>query len=78
MTMYANEIEALLRAQFPDAEITVEGEDGMHMGATVVDESFRGMSRIQQQRAAYAALKGKMDGPDGQLHALQLRTRAPE
>lgn len=78
MTMHAKEIEALLRAQFPDAQITVDGEDGIHMGATVIDESFRGMNRIQQQRAVYAALKGKMDGPDGELHALQLRTSAPE
>jgi len=44
----------------------------------VVDESFRGMNRVQQQRAVYAALKGKMDGPDGDLHALALTTRAPE
>ena len=78
MTMHANEIEALLRAQFPTAQITVEGDDGVHMAATVVDESFRGKNRVQQQRAVYAALKGKMDGPDGELHALQLTTRAPE
>lgn len=78
MPMHAHEIEALLRAQFPDAEIKVEGDDGMHMAASVVDESFRGMNRVQQQRAVYAALKGKMDGSDGELHALQLTTRAPE
>jgi len=78
MPMHAHEIEALLRAQFPDAEITVEGEDGMHMAATVVDESFRGMNRVQQQRAVYAALEGTMDGPNGELHALQLSTRAPD
>ncbi|MEC7583342.1 MAG: BolA/IbaG family iron-sulfur metabolism protein [Planctomycetota bacterium] len=78
MPMFANEIEALLRECFPDAEIKIEGEDGMHMAATVVDESFRDMNRVQQQRAVYAALKGKMDGPDGELHALQLTTRAPD
>ena len=50
----------------------------MHMSAMVVDESFRGMNRVQQQRAVYAALKGKMDGPSGELHALALTTRAPE
>ena len=46
------------------------------LAATVVDASFNGMSRVQQQRAVYAALKGKMDGSDGELHALQLTTRA--
>ncbi len=78
MPMQANEIEALLRESFPDAEIEVGGSDGVHMSALVVDESFRGQNRVQQQRAVYAALKGKMDGPDGELHALALTTRAPE
>ena len=78
MPMHAHEIEALLRETFPDARIEVEGEDGMHMSAMVVDESFRGLNRVQQQRAVYAALKGKMDGAQGELHALALTTRAPE
>ena len=77
MPMQANEIEALLRETFPDAEIQVGGDDGVHMSASVVDESFRGLNRVQQQRAVYAALKGKMDGSNGELHALALTTRAP-
>lgn len=78
MPMQAQEIEALLRETFPDAEIQIGGDDGVHMSALVVDESFRGQNRVQQQRAVYAALKGKMDGPSGELHALALTTRAPE
>ncbi|MGR3514220.1 MAG: BolA/IbaG family iron-sulfur metabolism protein [Paracoccaceae bacterium] len=78
MPMQAYEIETLLRETFPDAQIQVGGSDGVHMSAQVVDESFRGMNRVQQQRAVYAALKGKMDGPDGDLHALALTTRAPD
>ncbi len=78
MPMQAQEIEDLLRQTFPDAEIRVEGDDGVHMSAMVVDESFRGKNRVQQQRAVYAALKGKMDGAQGELHALALTTRAPE
>ncbi|MEO1536442.1 MAG: BolA/IbaG family iron-sulfur metabolism protein [Pseudomonadota bacterium] len=78
MPMQAHEIEALLRETFPDAEIEVGGSDGVHMSAVVVDQGFRGMNRVQQQRAVYAALKGKMDGPDGDLHALALTTRAPD
>jgi|TARA_Y100001951_G_scaffold4658_1_gene3025 acid stress-induced BolA-like protein IbaG/YrbA len=76
--MQASEIEDLIRASFPDAKITVEGNDGVHMAAMVVDESFRGMNRVQQQRAVYAALKGKMDGSNGDLHALALTTRTPD
>ncbi len=78
MPIHAQEIEALLRASFPEAQITVQGDDGQHFAAEVVDESFRGKNRVQQQRAVYAALKGKMDGPNGDLHALALTTRAPD
>jgi acid stress-induced BolA-like protein IbaG/YrbA len=78
MPMQADEIEALLRETFPKARIEVDGDDGVHMSALVVDESFRGLNRVQQQRAVYAALKGAMDGPTGDLHALALTTRAPD
>ncbi|MCM2562152.1 BolA/IbaG family iron-sulfur metabolism protein [Lutimaribacter sp. EGI FJ00015] len=78
MPMHPQEIEDLLRVTFPDAQIIVEGDDGVHMSAVVIDESFRGKNRVQQQRAVYAALKGKMDGPSGELHALALTTRAPD
>ncbi len=78
MPMQAREIEDLLRESFPNASIVVEGSDGVHMAAMVVDESFRGKNRVQQQRAVYAALKGKMDGANGELHALALTTKVPE
>lgn len=78
MAIDAQEIEKMLRESFPEARIVVEGDDGAHFAAEVVDESFRGLNRVQQQRAVYAALKGKMDGANGELHALALTTRAPE
>ncbi|MGP1355493.1 BolA/IbaG family iron-sulfur metabolism protein [Roseicyclus sp.] len=77
MPITATEIERMLRESFPQAQISVEGDDGAHFAAQVIDESFRGMNRVQQQRAVYAALKGKMDGSNGELHALALTTRAP-
>lgn len=78
MPITAQEIEDLIRESFPEAKIIVEGDDGAHFAAQVVDESFKGMNRVQQQRAVYAALKGKMDGAQGDLHALALTTKAPE
>jgi acid stress-induced BolA-like protein IbaG/YrbA len=78
MPIHARDIETLIRASFPDAQISVQGDDGQHFSAEVVDASFKGMNRVQQQRAVYAALKGKMDGSNGELHALALTTRAPE
>ena len=80
MAMQAQEIEDLIRAAFPEAEITITdlAGDGNHYAAEVIDASFRGKNRVQQQRAVYAALKGRMDGPSGELHALALTTKAPE
>ena len=80
MAMEPRDIENLIRAEFPNAQITITdlAGDGNHYAAEVIDESFRGMNRVQQQRAVYAALKGKMDGENGELHALALTTKAPE
>lgn len=77
MPMPATEIEALIRAGIPDArvEITDLAGDGDHYSAKVISESFRGMPRIKQHHAVYAALGGRMGGV---LHALQLTTAAPE
>lgn len=80
MPMKAQEIEDLIRESFPNAKISITdlAGDGNHYAAEVIDESFRGMNRVQQQRAVYAALKEKMAGSQGDLHALALTTRAPE
>ncbi|MCA8880939.1 MAG: BolA family transcriptional regulator [Rhodobacteraceae bacterium] len=79
MPIKAQEIESLLRASFPEAKITITdlAGDGNHYAAEVIDESFRGKNRVEQQRLVYAALKGKMEGSDGELHALALTTKAP-
>lgn len=76
MAMAATEIEALIKAGIPDAvvEITDLAGDGDHYAARVVAESFRGKTRIAQQRAVYDALGGRMGGV---LHALQLTTAVP-
>ena len=80
MAIEATEIEQLIRDEFPDAQITITdlAGDGNHYAAEVIDESFRGKNRVQQQRAVYAALKGEMDGAHGELHALALTTKAPD
>ncbi|WP_146345179.1 BolA/IbaG family iron-sulfur metabolism protein [Phaeobacter marinintestinus] len=78
MAMQAHEIEQLIRAGFPDAKITITdlAGDGNHWAAEVVDASFQGMSRIQQQRAVNATVKADIDS--GKLHALALTTKAPD
>ena len=77
MPMAAAEIEGLIKAAFPDAQVTIEdlAGDGDHYAATVVSESFRGKSRVQQHQIVYQSLKGQMGGV---LHALALQTGVPE
>ena len=79
MPMQAHEIEELIRAEFPDAQVTITdlARAGNHYAAEVIDASFAGMNRVQQHRAVTKALKGKMDGSHGELHALALTTKAP-
>ena len=76
MPMPASEIERLIRASIPDAEIEIRdlAGDGDHYAARVVSRSFAGMSRIKQHQAVYAALGGRVGE---ELHALQLETAVP-
>ncbi|HJT39281.1 MAG TPA: BolA family transcriptional regulator [Sphingobium sp.] len=76
MPMAADEIADMIRAAIPDAEVEITdlAGDGDHYAARVVSESFRGLSRVAQQRAVYTALGGRMGGV---LHALQLTTAVP-
>jgi stress-induced morphogen len=77
MAMPAGEIQALIKAAFPDAKITVEdlAGDNDHFAATVISEAFRGVTRVRQHQMVYAALQGRMGG---ELHALALQTSAPD
>lgn len=77
MPMPQDQLEAELRAAFPDAEIRVEdlAGDGDHYKARIVSAQFAGLSRVRQHQLVYAALKGKMGG---ELHALALETVAGE
>jgi stress-induced morphogen len=76
MAMAAADIEALIRAAIPDAEVTITDlrGDGDHYAARVVSASFAGMSRVRQHQSVYQALGGRMGQ---ELHALQLVTAAP-
>jgi stress-induced morphogen len=76
MPMQASDIERLIKAGIPDAQVTIRdlAGDGDHYSAIVISESFRGKSRVQQHQIVYAALKAEMGG---KLHALALQTGVP-
>jgi len=74
--MPAAEIERLIRAGLPDAQITLTdlaGDDN-HWAAHVVSAAFAGKPRIAQHKMVYAAIGAAMGG---ELHALQLTTAVP-
>jgi stress-induced morphogen len=73
MAMRAQELEALLRAAFGDAEIRIEdlAGDGDHYRAVIRSDAFLGKSRVAQHQMVYAALQGRVGG---ELHALALDT----
>jgi stress-induced morphogen len=77
MPMDAGEIERLIKASIPDAQVTIRdlAGDGDHYAATVISEVFRGKSRVQQHQIVYEALRAEMGG---KLHALALQTGIPE
>ena len=76
MPITAQDIETLIKEQMPNATVRIEGDDGVHFQGLVIDESFRGMNRIQQQRVVMAIIKPKVES--GEIHALGLTTRAPD
>ncbi len=80
MPVAASEIERLILATFPDAKVEIQdlAGDNNHFAATVIDESFRGKNRVQQQRMVNAALKEILEGQNAPLHALALTTSAPD
>jgi stress-induced morphogen len=77
MAMSASEIEQMITAAIPDAEVAITdlAGDGDHYSARVVSRTFAGLTRVQQHQKVYAALGGRMGG---QLHALQLSTAASQ
>ena len=83
----AREIEERLRAALAPAHLAVindsakhhghSGDDGSgesHFTVEIEAEAFTGKSRVERQRAVYAAL-GQM--LEGRVHALAIRARAP-
>lgn len=80
MPVAASEISRLIQQAFPEAKVTIRdlAGDGNHYAAEVVYAGFKGMNRVQQQRAVYAALEDIMSGPNGDLHALALSTKVSE
>ncbi len=77
MPMSVSDLDAALRAAFPDADIQIDdlAGDGDHYRARIVSNAFNGLPRVRQHKLVYAALQGRMGG---ELHALALETAPRE
>lgn len=77
----ASVIERMGRAievALPGAEIAVRAASPGHFEIRVVSESFRGKSRVDQQRLVLGAIAPLMSGDDAPVHAIdQLQTLVP-
>ncbi len=80
MGMAAETIMAMIKDAMPDADVEMIdlAGDNNHWKAVITSSAFVGLNRVKQHQLVYAALKGKMDGADGELHALALETRVPD
>jgi stress-induced morphogen len=77
MAIDAGEIERLIKAGLPDAQVRIDDlrGDGDHYAAIIVSSAFKGKTRVQQHQMVYQALQGRMGN---ELHALALQTAAPQ
>lgn len=77
MPMSAHEIERRIKAAIPDAQVEIRdlAGDGDHYAATVISESFRGKTRVQQHQLVNAAFGADMGTT---LHSLAVTTKAPD
>ena len=73
MSLKLEEIKNLIKSAIPDAEINIQdlAGDENHYSATIKSKVFNGISKIEQHKLVYKALKGKMGN---ELHALALNT----
>ncbi len=77
MPMEQSEIEQLIKAAIPDAQIELvdTAGDNDHWSAKVISEQFRGKSRVQQHQMVNKAFGHKLGTT---LHALALSTATPD
>ena len=73
MPLTKDEISTMIMSAFPDATLELQDTagDSNHYSAKIISKMFSGMSKVEQHKMVYKALKGKMGN---ELHALALTT----
>jgi acid stress-induced BolA-like protein IbaG/YrbA len=73
-TMNANDVQSLIAAGLPDAQVLVETDDNTHFAARIVAAQFDGKRMIQRHQLIYATLGSKMGN---EIHALSIEALTP-
>ena len=68
------DITYFLKLQFPEAEISFDGED-CNSKVLIVSKQFEGLNSLQRHKLVLSVLKEQFQ--TGELHALSLNTKSP-
>lgn len=71
-----DQVETMIKAGLPDAQVTAVSPDGEHFEVTVISSEFAGKRRVQQHQLVYGAVKQALSTEA--IHALSLNTFTPE
>lgn len=71
------QVEAMIKAEMPDAQVQVQDltGGGDHYQVTVVSSQFEGKGLVQQHQLVYSALQQALSTEA--IHALALKTSTP-
>ena len=73
--MTTDEIKALIEAGIKDADVTVEGGEGM-FNTIVVSDQFEDMAMVKKQQMVYATVNTQITS--GAIHALTIKAYTPK
>lgn len=72
--MNAAEVEAMIAAGLPGAQVQVQSPDNTHFEAVIIAPQFEGKRTLQRHQLVYATL-GELMGRE--IHALSMQVIAP-
>jgi acid stress-induced BolA-like protein IbaG/YrbA len=73
--MNAAQVQALIAAGLPGADVRVASDDDTHFEAVIIAPQFAGRRMIQRHQLVYATLGASMGR---EIHALSIRALTPD
>ena len=73
--MLTSEVEAIVQAAMPEAQIDVSGEE-CSFTLSIISAGFEGQNLMQRQKGVLALFEQQLKS--GQLHALTIKAYTPE